>query len=206
MKNLKTLLLLFLAIPLFICCEKYEPQNGEGGDSEPETEIVKECVEQDGLLFDGILYYEIINQIEATVYCVEEDLCVGDIEIPHKIKLGEDVFTVTHIGEFAFDGCEEIINIKIPNTITYIGEEAFECCEKLIEIIIPNSVTYIGEEAFAGCYGFSRFVCLATTPPTIHEDTFDEVSCPLYVPKGALSNYKNHPIWGKFININEVNF
>ena len=183
MKNLKTLLLLFLAIPLFICCEKDEPQNGEGGDSEPETEIVKECVEQDGLLFDGILYYEIINQIEATVYCVEEDLCVGDIEIPHKIKLGEDVFTVTHIGEFVFDGCEELLNIKI-----------------------PNSITYIGEEAFAGCDGLSRFVCLATTPPTIHEDTFDEVSCPLYVPKGALSNYKNHPIWVKFIKINEVYF
>ena len=201
MKNLKTLLLLFLAIPLFICCEKDEPQNGEGGDSEPETEIVKECVEQDGLLFDGILYYEIINQIEATVYCVEEDLCVGDIEIPHKIKLGEDVFTVTHIGEFAFDGCEELLNIKIPNSITYIGEEAFETCTGLIEIIIPNSVSYIGEEAFAGCDGLSRFVCLATTPPTIHEDTFDEVSCPLYVPNNCISAYNSAKYWNDFDDI-----
>lgn len=204
MKNFKTLLLLFLAIPLFICCEKDEPQNGEGGDSEPETEIVKECVEQDGLLFDGILYYEVINLTEARVYCVEEDLCVGDIEIPHKIKLDENVYSVTEIGEFAFDGCEELLNVKIPNSITCIGEEAFETCTGLIEIIIPNSVTYIGEEAFAGCSYLNRIICLATTPPTIHEDTFDEVSCPLYVPKGALSNYKNHPIWVKFININEI--
>lgn len=204
MKNLKTLLLLFLAIPLFICCEKDEPQNGEGGDSEPETEIVKECVEQDGLLFDGILYYEVINLTEARVYCVEEDLCVGDIEIPHKIKLDENVYSVTEIGEFAFDGCEELLNVKIPNSITYIGEEAFETCTGLIEIIIPNSVTYIGEEAFAGCSYLNRIICLATTPPTIHECTFDEVSCPLYVPKGALSNYKNHPIWGQFTNINEI--
>lgn len=204
MKNFKTLLLLFLAIPLFICCEKDEPQKGEVGDSEPETETVKECVEYDGLLFDGILYYEVINSTDARVNCVNEDLCVGNIEIPHKIKLDENFYSVAEIGEFAFDGCEELLNIKIPNSITYIGEEAFETCTGLIEIIIPNSVTYIGEEAFAGCYGLSRFVCLATTPPTIHEDTFDEVSCPLYVPKGALSNYKNHPIWVKFTNINEI--
>ena len=198
MKNLKTLLLLFLAIPLFICCEKDEPQNGEGGDSEPETEIVKECVEQDGLLFDGILYYEIINQIEATVYCVEEDLCVGKIVIPHKIKFDKNVYSVTEIGEFAFDGCEELLNIKIPNSITYIGEEAFETCVGLDKIIIPNSVTYIGEEAFAGCCRLSRIACLATTPPTIYEDTFDEVSCPLYIPKDCISAYKAADYWNDF--------
>lgn len=229
MKNLKTLLLLFLAIPLFICCEKDEPQNGEGGDSEQETEIVKKCVEQDGLLFDGILYYEIINQIEATVYCVEEDLCVGDIEIPHKIKLGEDVFTVTHIGEFAFDGCEEIRNIKIPNTITYIGEEAFECCEKLIEIIIPNSVTYIGEEAFAGCVALHSLTigssvkkieslafdgcdnisvinCKSKTPPATNEEIFSDYSATLNVPIGLANTYREAKEWNKFFDIKEINF
>ena len=206
MKNLKTLLLLFLAIPLFICCEKDEPQNGEGGDSEPETEIVKECVEQDGLLFDGILYYEIINQIEATVYCVEEDLCVGDIEIPHKIKLDENVYSVTEIGEFAFDGCEELLNVKIPNSITYIGEEAFAGCVAFHSLTIGSSVKNIESLAFDGCDNISVINCKSKTPPATNEEIFSDYSATLNVPIGLANTYREAKEWNKFFDIKEINF
>ena len=135
------------------------------------------------MLFDGILYYEIINQIEATVYCVEEDLCVGDIEIPHKIKLGEDVFTVTHIGEFAFDGCVALHSLTI-----------------------GSSVKNIESLAFDGCDNISVINCKSKTPPATNEEIFSDYSATLNVPIGLANTYREAKEWNKFFDIKEINF
>lgn len=55
------------------------------------------------------------------------------------------------IGDYAFDGCNNLIGIIIPNSVTIIGDYAFNYCSNLTEIIIPNSVTTIGERAFWSC-------------------------------------------------------
>ncbi len=51
----------------------------------------------------------------------------------------------------AFDNCNSLTNIIIPNSVITIGEEAFADCTSLKDIVIPDSVTSIGNYAFTSC-------------------------------------------------------
>ena len=55
------------------------------------------------------------------------------------------------IGNRAFDWCEFLTNINIPNSVTTIGKGAFNGCKSLTSINIPNSVTTVGNSALDGC-------------------------------------------------------
>ncbi len=59
--------------------------------------------------------------------------------------------SVTSIGEGAFDYCECLTNITIPDSVTSIGDYAFSNCSSLTSITIPESVTNIGNSAFYNC-------------------------------------------------------
>jgi len=50
----------------------------------------------------------------------------------------------------AFDFCDNLISITIPDSVTTIGYEAFSYCEGLASVTIGNSVTIIGGRAFSG--------------------------------------------------------
>lgn len=72
------------------------------------------------------------------------------IEVPETYK----GIPITVIGKSAFSGnravsCKNIEKVIIPEGITNIGESAFENCEKLKEIVLPNSLISIGNAAFA---------------------------------------------------------
>lgn len=58
---------------------------------------------------------------------------------------------ITSIGNSAFDSCNSLENIRLPNTIISIGDFAFKDCSNLTSIELPDSITSIGEGAFNGC-------------------------------------------------------
>ena len=58
---------------------------------------------------------------------------------------------LTSIGDYAFYSCRALSNISIPEGVTNIGNNAFLCCFSLTSINIPESVTSIGESAFGWC-------------------------------------------------------
>ena len=64
---------------------------------------------------------------------------ITSIELPNSIK---------YIGEFAFDGCENLERCELKEGLGYIGKAAFQCCYKLEWLELPNTVWYIGNFAF----------------------------------------------------------
>ena len=75
----------------------------------------------------------------------------GALEIP--ATLGGR--PVTSIGERAFEFCEGLTSVTIPEGVTSIGDWAFACCYGLTSVTIPSSVTSIGERAFGSCVGLT---------------------------------------------------
>ena len=47
---------------------------------------------------------------------------------------------VTHIVEYAFEGCESLLSVTIPSTVKFIGEDAFDDCDSLAEVINNSSL------------------------------------------------------------------
>ena len=96
---------------------------------------------------------------------------VGNLVIPDSVLHDSVYYKVTQIGEHAFDGCEYISNVTIPNSVTVIGRWAFQNCSGIHNLIIPDNVTIIEESAFAGCSGIDSlyFGCGLTS---LGEHTF----------------------------------
>ena len=59
--------------------------------------------------------------------------------------------SITSIGKYAFKNCTSLANVTIGNSVTNIGYWAFSNCSSLTSIVIPDSVTSIGDYAFYGC-------------------------------------------------------
>ena len=55
------------------------------------------------------------------------------------------------VGDGAFSGCTELVQVALPNGIISIGGSAFYGCKNLNSITLPDSVRYIGQRAFYGC-------------------------------------------------------
>lgn len=68
----------------------------------------------------------------------------GNVVIPTAIS----GFTVTSIGDGAFDECGALTSITLPDSVSYIGNSAFDICSSLTNINIPNGVTSIGDRTF----------------------------------------------------------
>lgn len=79
--------------------------------------------------------------------------------IPEHVEIPSEVngITVTAIADFAFNGCDQIKTVTIPNTVTTIGDFAFQSCFNLTSISIPASVTSIGRGVFNNCRSLQSF-------------------------------------------------
>ena len=82
-------------------------------------------------------------------------------------------------------------NLIIPSTlggkpVTRIGEWAFNCCEGLTSVTIPESVKGIGGWAFFGCSGLTS-VTFKGNAPNIGSRAFEGVGdgCTAYVKRGS---------------------
>ena len=122
----------------------------------------------------------------------------GDIVIPSSITHEAKTYSVTIIGQYAFQKCTGLTSITIPNSVTYISYAAFAgcsgltsvtignsvteiggCaflnCSGLTSITIPNSVTSIGNKAFSGCSGLTS-VTIGNSVTSIGEEAFKNCS------------------------------
>lgn len=83
---------------------------------------------------------------------------IGAADIPSTVTYEGETYNVTSIGAHAFEYCDKLSSVSIPNSVTSIGECAFAGCNKLSSVSIPNSVTSIGDRAFDGCKSLTSIV------------------------------------------------
>jgi hypothetical protein len=103
---------------------------------------------------DGIAYTITYGSYTVAV-SKKSPIYTGTITIPASVIYNSISYSVTSIGDFAFDGCTGLTSITIPNSVTSIGHAAFQNCTGLTSVTIPNSVTSIGEYAFNFCAGLT---------------------------------------------------
>lgn len=92
----------------------------------------------------------------------------GDnLSIPSKI----DGFTVTAIGDRAFEGNWSIKSVTIPDSVKSIGENAFSSCVNIRSVTLGSDVESIGESAFGDCI-FLASIVIPNSTKTIGDGAF----------------------------------
>ena len=66
--------------------------------------------------------------------------------------------TVTHISRFAFAHCISLETVNMPKFLYSIEQYAFYDCPKLIGVDLPDSLHIIEERAFCGCKSISDLI------------------------------------------------
>ena len=98
---------------------------------------------------------------------------IGSEIDPHIIiKDNINGIQVTSIGKNAFDNCNNITSIEIPDSVTNIGNYAFRKCSGLTSIVIPNKVTNIGMYAFDQCSNLTN-ITIGESVKSISMDAFN---------------------------------
>lgn len=75
-----------------------------------------------------------------------------ELTLPETVENNGKTYTVTEIGESAFEGCTNLEYIKLPSSLTKIRNKAFYGCSDLWDVEIDSEYPpEIGDNVFEGC-------------------------------------------------------
>lgn len=163
--------------------------------------------------FSNLIISENVKIIPANIFKNCDGLFI--INIPSSVNI---------IGQQSFQDCRNLMKLNLGTGLTYIGDNAFKGCISLEEVEYhaiccmymgnislpvfmgcPNFVTLsIGSEvesfpmfAFSGCTSINWIKSTPNIPPTIQENTFENLSFNvlLSVSCNAISIYESSNYW-----------
>jgi hypothetical protein len=111
----------------------------------------------------------------------------GAVTIPTNINN----LPVTAIGNYAFDGCTNLVGVTIPDSVTSIGNYAFSGCG-LTSVNLPGSVTSLGLIPFSDCPVLTAITVDPQNPSyrSVNGVLFDAAQATLVeYPNGASGSY-----------------
>lgn len=137
--------------------------------------VVKFC-QGTGILNEGTL-----SAISATLTAFEDDTVKGDtnqdgndntpaadsyairnngtltaIGCTLRYATSDSTFETTTIADGAFEGCDEITQVVIPQNVESIGGNAFQGCSNLTQVVFQGTNTAVADNAFSGCNNISN--------------------------------------------------
>ncbi len=194
---MKRLMLVWLMIMCMV------PLDGWAEENSPDQNPVMIC---------GDYVYTLMEDGTAEVRGyngTERDLIIPDTFDGHLVtRIGEEAFDVRHvrirsvvvpegvvsIGARAFETCDDLVEIQLPDTLIEIGDQAFRHCWcSLKSITIPDSVTVIGSNPFVECYKLTE-ICISPNHPRfslIDGALFDkEEQRLIYYPAARTGHYR----------------
>lgn len=138
------------------------------------TELEKICIDENNSSYcsvDGVLYDKKMTKLIQVPgardgsFTIPESICdiTGAFEGCEYITSVTLPNSIQEIGDYTFRYCH-LNTIEIPSSVTKIGNHAFEHCE-LTTITLPESITEIGSNAFASCVNLTTL----NIPPFITE-------------------------------------
>ena len=121
---------------------------------------------------DGIYYNKTSeNTLSVTYGPSSYNTYKGDVVIPQTVTSDGVTYTVTAIGDWAFQYCVRLTSVELPSTITSIGDNGFTYCTQLTHITLPEALTSIGIDAFHACMRIEE-VIIPDNVTTIGEEAF----------------------------------
>lgn len=127
----------------------------EGGGSTGVSHVAIRTLDTNNKDDQGLTYTLNNEDKTATVANYDNSTPDGVIDIPDTVTSGGQPYTVTAIGEYAFNPSTTITNVSsvfIPTTVTSIGGFAFRCCKFLATVTFAegSQLKSIGRHAFSG--------------------------------------------------------
>ena len=110
-----------------------------------------------------------------------------ELTIPSTVTYEGNVYHVTRIGHHAFDQCENLTSVDIPNSIKSIGIRAFSWCSALTSMVLKGGLENIESYAFEYCLGLEN-ISLPNSLMTIGQNAFYNTQW-----------YKNQPNGGVYV-------
>ena len=108
------------------------------------------------------------------------------------------------LGSCVFTGCTSLQEISLPRRIERIDTLTLYCCASLTSLFLPHRVRTICQGALEHLPSVHHLYCFASTPPVAEMGAFalrDQQRCTLHVPREALAQYLQSPVWKDFYRI-----
>ena len=166
----------------------------------------------------GTLSYKVISTDPAEVELTGGASFTGEtLNIPSTVENNGATYTVTSIGDNAFENNNKIKTVTFPDTLTKIGDSAFSKCyslegelrlpeglqeigssaffsdSKIKTVIFPDTLIRIGNQAFINCYGLEGMLTLP--------EGLKEIGSSAFSGSAEFAGYVNN----KMMNITAVN-
>lgn len=180
--------------------------------------VVKFC-QGTGILNEGTL-----SAISATLTAFEDDTVKGDtnqdgnastpaadsyairnngtltaIGCTLRYATSDSTFETTAIADGAFEGCDEITQVVIPQNVESIGENAFQGCSNLTQVVFQGTNTTVADNAFSGCNNISNVYFPGGLPQ--QDYTFGGSNPTIYVGKNPYpETWSGYPVVDMYAN------
>lgn len=132
----------------------------------------------------GVPYGEKIIEKDNFIYSISDSNIATiikylgneeNINIPSIIEIDGINCNIYHIGLYAFQGCQSLKSIVIPDSVDTIGWGAFRGCSSLENVTLPKNINSIEYQTFQSCTAL-KTINLPNSITLIDEESFRECS------------------------------